>query len=262
MSHRPIRRLALPVVAVAVVAFAPTLEAQWSSPEAVATLTMRSGRVDVLRDDGPWAIDVGDAVRPKQVIATGPDGYAQFRVADGSTFEVFADSRVVFRPNQGDWKDLVDVWIGRIKVHIQKLGGRPNNNRVRTPTAVISVRGTIFHIDVEDDAGTTLVAVEEGLVDVRHVLMPGNAVALTEGESIRVFKNQPLAARSIDKGSLAQRAARAAAQAVAEILWRRQTAGGSGVPGTGGGTGSGGGVPADDKADDPPPPPPPPPPAP
>ena len=56
---------------------------------------------------------------------------------------------------------------GRVKVHIQKLGGQPNNNRVTTPTAVISVRGTIFDVSVEDGE-STLVAVEEGLVEVRH----------------------------------------------------------------------------------------------
>src|SRR5438046_4906707 len=39
-----------------------------------------------------------------QIIVTGAEGYAVFQVADGSTFEVFQNSRVVFRDNPGNWK--------------------------------------------------------------------------------------------------------------------------------------------------------------
>ena len=93
-----------------------------------------------------------------------------FQVSDGSTFEVYPNSRVVFRANPSNLKDLLDLLLGRVKVHIQKLGGQPNNNRVTTPTAVISVRGTVFDVTVEDQE-STLVAVEEGLVEVRHALL-------------------------------------------------------------------------------------------
>lgn len=231
------------------------------NPDGSATLVIREGRVDLIRDDNPWALEVGDLVRPRQMVSTGADGYAQFRLADGSTFEVFANSRVTFRANLGDWTDLVDVWIGRIKVHIQKLGGKPNHNRVRTPTALISVRGTIFHVEVEDEGGTTLVAVEEGLVDVGHLLLGGRSIPVAAGESVRVFRNQPLALRSIDRGVVAKKVANAAAQVIAEILWRRQ---GAGTPGSGGGSAPAGGSPGDEKAPSgdggaPPPPPPPPP---
>jgi hypothetical protein len=238
------------------------------SPDGSATLTFAEGRVDVLRDGTAWALETGDVVKPRQVVTTGPDGYAQFRLADGSTFEVFPNSRVTFRANLGDWTDLIDVWIGKVKVQIQKLGGKPNHNRVRTPTALISVRGTVFHVDVEDEGGTTLVAVEEGLVEVGHLLLGGRSIPLTAGESVRVYRTQPLAVRLIDRGSMAKTVARSAAQALAEILYRRQVGGGS--PGGGGGVpvpGGGGGVglPGDERAPDagaPPPPPPPPPPTP
>jgi len=42
---------------------------------------------------------VGDNVRRQELIVTGHDGYARFEVADGSTFEVFPDSKVVFHDN-------------------------------------------------------------------------------------------------------------------------------------------------------------------
>lgn len=194
--HRSLDRGPLGLLIAAAVLCACLIPASAQDADGSATLVVCDGRVDVIRDNNPWALEVGDHVKPRQVVSTGPDGYAQFRLPDGSSFEVFPNSRVTFRANQGDWTDLVDVWIGRIKVHIQKLGGKPNQNRVRTPTALISVRGTVFHVDVEDQGGTTLVAVEEGLVDVGHLLLGGRSVPVAAGESVRVFRNQPLALRS------------------------------------------------------------------
>jgi len=217
-----------------------------------------NGQVSVLRDDSPWVLSVGDAVQPRQIIITGPDGFAVFQVSDGSTFEVFPNARVVFRENAGSWRDLLDVLLGRVKVHIQKLGGQPNYNRVRTPTAVISVRGTVFDVAVEDEDDTTLVSVEEGQVGVQHLLRPGPERILNEGESIRVFRNQPLAMAAVDRNSAIRGFLRAAEQAMYEIVYRTR------LPGTGGG-GTVGGCPAGsscDKKSPTPPPNVPPPPAP
>ncbi len=64
------------------------------------------------------------------------------------------------------------MWVGRVRLHIEHLGTTPNPNRILTPTAVISVRGTIFDVSVADDDETTLVEVEEGSVQVEHALLP------------------------------------------------------------------------------------------
>ncbi|MCC6860708.1 MAG: FecR domain-containing protein [Bryobacterales bacterium] len=222
-----------------------------------ARVVSLTGQVSVLRDSGPWVLNQGDSIKPRQIIITGADGFAVFQVADGSTFEVYPNSRLVFRDNPGNWKDLLDVFIGKVKLHVQRFGGQPNHNRVRTPTAVISVRGTIFNVDVEGEEATT-VLVEEGQVEVRHMLLPqGSPKLLNAGEWIRVYKNQPLAAKGFDKGSLMQRAL----NAVREAIWVASTrtsggtsAGGAPVPG-------GGASPppvGDEKSPDPPPAPPPP----
>src|SRR6516165_10655268 len=106
-----------------------------------AKVLLMTGRVSILRDNSEWALNAGSVVQPKQIVITGPDGYAKFELSDGSTFEVFQDARVVFRPSS--WSDLLDLWIGRVKVYIQHKNG-PNYNKVTTQTAVISVRGTVF----------------------------------------------------------------------------------------------------------------------
>ena len=115
----------------------------------------------------------------RDLIITGVDGHALLQVSDGSTFEVFPNSRVVFRKNPPNWRDFLDVLVGRVRVHIEHFGNVPNPNRVLTPTAVISVRGTTFDISVNDDDETTLVEVEDGQVEVQHALLPrGNSKIL------------------------------------------------------------------------------------
>ena len=252
--------------------FTPTLAlaqqpAAALSDGAARVITL-SGQVSVLKDSTPWALSQGSTVNPRQIIITGPDGFAIFQVSDGSTFEVYPNSRVTFRANASNWKDLLDVWLGRVKVHIEKIGGMPNNNKVRTPTAVISVRGTTFDVAVEDE-DSTLVSVDEGIVDVQHALLPTKEPKrLMQGDSIRVYKDQPLARATVNKDLLVQHTLRAVQEALYRIVFRSPSSTG-GVPGGTGGqplpgdksggttSGSGGGTTAPAPAPAPPPPPPP-----
>jgi hypothetical protein len=99
---------------------------------------------------------------------------------------------------------MLDVIVGRIQVHIEHLlGDKPNPTRIMTPTAVISVRGTTFNVTVEPADETTQVDVVEGTVQVQHFLLPTDRVAtLHTGESIRVYKNVPIASNQYDKGTI------------------------------------------------------------
>ena len=204
----------------------------WTGPDSAAKVITLTGQVSVLKDTEPWALHVGDAIQVRQIVISGPDGFAVFQVSDGSTFEVYPNSRVTFRASPGNWKDLLDVWLGRVKVHIEKLGGKPNYNRVTTPTAVISVRGTTFDVAVEDE-DTTLVSVDEGQVAVQHALLPSKEPKiLNSGDYIRVYKNQPLAQRGVDKTPVIQQALRAASEALYRIVYQTPTSTGSPVPTT------------------------------
>ncbi|MEQ1886123.1 MAG: FecR family protein [Bryobacteraceae bacterium] len=226
-----------------------------------AKVISESGQVSVIKDVQPWALSVGDTVNVRDLIITGVDGHALFQVSDGSTFEVFPNSRIVFRKNVPNWRDLIDVLLGKVRVHIEHFGNLPNPNRVITPTAVISVRGTTFDISVDDDDETTLVEVEEGVVDVQHALLPrGNGRTLTTGENLRVYRNAPIEAHRIDKNNLARQIVRSMADAVITVATRMPRSTGGGGVGTIGGTiGTGGAVGDTAKTPAPPPPPPPPP---
>ncbi len=197
-----------------------------------ARLISFTGQVSYLRGSEPWALNVGDYIQPSQVVITGPSGSALFKVADGSIFEVFPNSRVVFRANRGNWQDLLELMLGKIRIQIEHPGGAPNNNKVRTPTAVISVRGTIFDVDYDPEANVTTVLDEEGSVEVARALRLDDKKILNPGEYVRVYKNDSLA-RSFDKGGLWQKVFHSAMDAITqeEINHRNTAPAGTPAPG-------------------------------
>jgi hypothetical protein len=202
------------------------------SQNTTATVMSQVGQVSVISDSRDMqALYVGGAVRPQQIIVTGPDGYATFQVSDGSTFEVFQNARVVFRPTMGKWTDLLNVVIGRVKVFITHPNGKLNPNEVSSPTAVISVRGTVFDVIVEDVDGTTLVTLDEGVVTVRNLTAAGNSVQLNPGDFVRVFRNQQLGAVKPDKSNAVQMALRALRDAALQGLRGPGQRAGVGLPG-------------------------------
>jgi FecR protein len=184
------------LLAIAVAAFVPRLHAQSHEVATVIELegqvsVIRGGQVPLFQKGTPGAPVDQISVRAKEEIWTGVDGHAVFQIRDGSTFEVFPNSRVTF---QGQWtiEDMLQLVLGKIRVQIEHKNG-PNHKKVTTPTAIISVRGTVFDVNVEDEDGTTFVSVEEGQVQVRHALLGGDAKILNQYDTVRVYANQPLA---------------------------------------------------------------------
>jgi hypothetical protein len=254
------QRVLLPALIVGTTLLCQAQPLWFGTPDTAAKVINLTGQVSVLKDSVPWALNVGSTVQVKQMIVTGADGFAIFEVSDGSRFEVYPNSRVIFRTNPANLGDLLELWLGRVKIHIQKLSGKPNYNRVTTPTAVISVRGTVFDVSAEDE-NSTLVSVDEGQVAVQHLFWPSkDPKLLNAGEYLRVYRDQPLARRGPNRDAIIQQGLRAATEALYRIIYRSpQTGVGPGrVPTTGGG---GGGAPLPGDTDTTPPPPPPPPPA-
>jgi len=100
---------------------------------------------------------------------------------------------------------------------------------------VISVRGTTFDVSVNDDDETTTVEVEEGLVEVQHALLPAGIRRCSRpAETLRVYKNEPLASSMIDKGTIARQVLRSVMDAVTTVALR--------IPRTGGSIGGSGGI--------------------
>jgi len=195
-----------------------------------ATVVYQVGQVSIMDSGYLKPVSVGSSIDQKQLIVTGPDGFAKCQVlSDGSTFEVYPNSKVVFRETSGDWKHLLNVFIGRVKVFIQHAPGVANPNNVTSPTAVISVRGTIFDVQVQDEDGTTFVTVDEGEVGVRNLTAPGESAILHPGDSITVIRGQRLLGKQIDRGNIWRNVLRVARDTVYQGALQRRV--GSNSPG-------------------------------
>jgi hypothetical protein len=230
----------LAALAVAVFVCTPAAHAQFGNDTArIATM---AGRVSVERGGELWAVNAGQAIDAGQVIVTGSDGSAQLALPDGSQLDIFPNSRIVFRANQFNLRDLLDVYLGKVRLQIQHILPGETPLRVTSPTAVISVRGTVFEVEV-DPSQVTVVSVDTGAVSVRHRLIPGQEIMVEAGQSVRVSPTLPLMASTkpaVPVRTLG-RVARAVVDTLAQINSTRASNGGH--PGTTprptGGTGGG-----------------------
>ncbi len=166
-----------------------------------ARATSVSGQVSRIRDGQPWAVSAGDSIPIQQVITSGSDGYAHFRVAGGSSFEMFANSRVVFRQNAANGADLLDVLAGRVRIRLQPAPGQLQQ-RVLCPVAAITAHqpATIaLAVDEDDNARIDVI---EGAIQVQHAFLPrSEPVLVTAVDAILVQKDQQIS-RRLDRGSL------------------------------------------------------------
>jgi len=162
----PVRNLivCLSILLLGAAAFAqnPTLAAL---PLGSASIAEMKGEVKILAPQGgEVAAQRGTVLAPETKISTAK-GSVLLDLPDGSQVLVKQNSNVVLKvPDQGKgyWLELL---LGRINAKVQKRLGNAPSFRMGTPTAVITVRGTHFSVDV-DKKEHTYVEVYEGLVEV------------------------------------------------------------------------------------------------
>ena len=147
------------------------------------------GEVTLHGPDGAViAADRGILLTAESVIDTAK-GSVLLNLQDGSQVLVKPHSHVVLKsPNQapGDWLQLT---IGNVIAKIKKRLGNSPSFRMGTPTAVITVRGTRFQVEV-DKQQRTRVEVYEGVVEVRGMGVGMGGVMLQPGFRTNVRENR------------------------------------------------------------------------
>ncbi len=178
---------------------APVDQAVMQKYEARATVV--SGKVNRTRDAQPWAISPGERVPIQQVITTGRDGFAHFEMVGGSSFDILANSRVVFRQNAASAGDLLDVTEGRVRVHMKPQAGQ-TQQRILTPSAWISaLQEATVAIAIDEDAAMRI-DVLEGEVRVQHTLRPRSEPTIVRAVDAIMVRSDQQISRRLDRGSL------------------------------------------------------------
>jgi hypothetical protein len=198
-------RTPIPALLLAVVApayprqGAPLDQAVMQKYEARATVV--TGKVTRVRDAQPWAVTSGERVPVRQVITTGPDGYAHFDIAGGGSFDIFANSRVVFRQNAASAGDLLDVIEGRVRIHLKPQPGQPQQ-RILTPFAwIAAVQEATVSIAIDEDDAMRI-DVLEGEVRVQHTLLPRSEPTIVRAVDAILVRSDQQISRRLDRGSL------------------------------------------------------------
>jgi hypothetical protein len=136
---------------------------------------------------GVFTIKRKEQLEPGSTIETGYNGRVVIWLNDGSQITVLPNSKVLLRDYTAahSARELLNILEGRVLVKIRHSGGKPNPYRLNSPAASIAVRGTEFIVDVLQN-GETLVAVQEGQVEVWPHSNPGNKRLVTPGGRVIV----------------------------------------------------------------------------
>jgi uncharacterized membrane protein YgcG len=156
-----------------------------SAPYAGATISDFKGKVSIQLPAQAFAAPVRGEVLPPDTTVSTDEGRLLLKLSDGSDVLVRAHTRLLLKqPEANGWK-YFQLLVGRVRTQIQKrIGGSPAF-QIGTPSAVISVRGTKFDVEV-DRRGFTEVDVDEGVVELEAVTGRGESVMITAGFSSRV----------------------------------------------------------------------------
>jgi uncharacterized membrane protein YgcG len=156
-----------------------------SAPYAGATISDFKGKVSIQLPAQALAAPVRGEVLPPETTVNTDEGRLLLKLSDGSDVLVRPHTKLLLKqPEASGWK-YFQLMLGRIRTQIQKRTGGSPAFQIGTPSAVISVRGTKFDVEV-DRRGFTEVDVDEGVVELEAVTGRGTSVMITAGFSSRV----------------------------------------------------------------------------
>lgn len=118
-----------------------------------AALSTLRGTVEVKTAAGWRRLTPDSLLGPGEEIRTGVDGYAEVMFSDGSRVNLDAGSAFKLAGESKDTSNY-ELSLGRIKAQIERLDQR--RYAVRTPTAIVGVRGTEFLLETSPDGGSSL----------------------------------------------------------------------------------------------------------
>ena len=185
---------ALPMLLMIVIAF--TLAAGQNPEAQPTTLAIGSATIGELKGEVSIQSPQGESVAAQPGIVLTPGsrieigkGSLLLNLADGSQVLVKSHSQVLLKAPDQDKGFSLELLIGKVVNKIQKRLGSTPSFRMGTPTAVITVRGTRFSVEVNKKQRTE-VDVFEGLVEVEGIGLMGPPVVIRPGFSTWVERNR------------------------------------------------------------------------
>jgi len=123
----------------------------------IAQVKTVSGDVAIMRNGTRVAVKVGDPVFEKDTIETGADGAIGLTFVDNTVMSTGPDSEIAMEQYRFDSSNfngsmLADSHKGTVAMVSGDIArSSPGAMKIKTPTAILGVRGTRFAIQVEGD---------------------------------------------------------------------------------------------------------------
>ncbi|MCX5790138.1 MAG: FecR family protein [Elusimicrobia bacterium] len=148
-----------------------------------AIMLVPHGAVELRTGDGPWAPVTGSVeMVAGQEVLTGTSGSALISFPDGS--RIALGFRSQFKVENTDRKEtMLSLSLGKLRAAF--AGFFSSRVAIRTPTAVVAVRGTVFGMGV--DAKSTEVNMAEGVLEVKD--QRGHQAVVTSEETVTIGQN-------------------------------------------------------------------------
>jgi FecR-like protein len=174
-----------------------------TSDVASAQLVIDYGTVQVKHEGSNWtSAETGMFLFQSDALRTGEDTYASVILFESSIIRLDSNTEILLKKiiQQAETTNItIEQESGRTWNTIQKISGI-DNYEVQTPTAIASVRGTAFDVNVTT-SGSTRISVINGTVNVSRlengtigdtIAVNGNESVLIESESNETLKTDPL----------------------------------------------------------------------
>ncbi|MBD3292934.1 MAG: hypothetical protein GF393_08430, partial [Armatimonadia bacterium] len=175
---------------------APADRGQIAASEAV--LTSMYGDVQVRHGAGGYApAKLNEVLKPNDGVKTGADSRAEISVGNGGYVRMDENSQLLITGLDSSGTTSFQALAGGLWVTIEKALAGSSKFEVRMPSAVASVKGTVFRCTVDED-GTSETYVYEGAVDVEA---GDRRFEVTPDERFRGGRNAP---GVVDRFSLSQ----------------------------------------------------------
>jgi hypothetical protein len=131
------------------------LKAAGTAPIAQVKTVM--GQVAIIRVGKRLPVNIGDPLFEKDIVETGPDGGVGITFVDNTVFSTGPNSQLALDEFQFDSNNfrgsmLADMRQGTLAVISGDITrSSPGAMKIKTPTAVLGVRGTTFAVQVYSD---------------------------------------------------------------------------------------------------------------
>lgn len=165
--------------------------------EIVGKVTRLTGSAQIYREAvaEPIKVSIGIEIYLHDRISTDEDSKLRIELKDGSILTLGEKANLHldefnFDPKKKKRNALFRLLLGKLRVFANDLlGFKDKDFRVKTPTAIIGVRGTLFMVWVKGPTITKVICFEKA-IQVANIFKPTEYVVLTENLATDIVSNK------------------------------------------------------------------------